>query len=146
MTTTPHPHPPGGLSIQRKFGLRCTAEALGSLSRDVFERRTSTGSGVFALFGCDFEQILGQIVSIRVKTLGHTNSAASRHIKREEGSLLVDVRRWKTSLLKLPIPDPVLTHKLFILWPSESANIGLDLFLEKMLLTELYDCSLPAVH
>ena len=93
MTTTPHPHPLGGLSIQRKFGLRCTAEALGSLSRDVFERRTSTGSGVFALFGCDFEQILGQIVSIRVKTLGYTNLAASRHIKREEGSLSVDVRR-----------------------------------------------------
>ena len=29
----------------------------------------------------------------------------SRHIKREKCSLLVDVRRSKTSLLKLPIKD-----------------------------------------
>jgi len=50
----------------------------------------------------DFEQILGQIVSIRIKTLGNTNMVASRLIKRGKGSLPVDVRRSKTSLLKLP--------------------------------------------
>ena len=33
------------------------AETLGSLSRDVFERRTSTGNGLFAHLSRDFEQI-----------------------------------------------------------------------------------------
>ena len=76
---------------------------IGSLSSDVFERRTSTGSGRFALLSHDFEQIFGQIVSIRIKTLGNKNTVASRLIKREKGLLPVDVRRSKTSLLKLPI-------------------------------------------
>ena len=75
---------------------------LGSLSRDVFERCTSTGSGRFALLSRDFEQIFGQIVSIRIKTLSNTNTVASRLIKREKRSLPVDVRCSKTSLLKLP--------------------------------------------
>ena len=74
----------------------------GSISNDVFERRTSTGSGLFALYGREFEQIFGQIVSIRVKTLSNTNLVASRYIKREKASFPVDVRRSKTSLLKLP--------------------------------------------
>ena len=69
---------------------------------DVLERRTSTGSWLFALLGRDFEQIIGQIVSIRVKTLSNTNLVAWRHIKREKSSLPVDVRRSKTPLLKLP--------------------------------------------
>ena len=56
----------------------------------------------FSLLGRDFEQILGQIVSIRVKTLSNTNLAASRHIKREKNSFPVDMRRSKTSLLKFP--------------------------------------------
>ena len=76
---------------------------LGSLSSDVFERRTSTGNGRFALLSRDFEQIFGQIVSVRIKTLGNINTVASRLIKRGKGSLPVDVRRSKTSLLKLPI-------------------------------------------
>ena len=79
-----------------------TPKAIGSLSSDVFERRTSTGSGRFALLSRDFEQILGQIVSIRIKTLGNTNMVASRLIKRGKSSLPVDVRRSKTLLLKLP--------------------------------------------
>ena len=53
----------------------------------------STGSGLFALLGLEFEQILGQIISVRVKTLSNTNMVASRHIKIEKGSLSVDVRR-----------------------------------------------------
>ena len=73
-----------------------------SLSNDVFERHTSTGSGLFAVLGHDFEQIFYQIVSFRVKTLSHTNLVASRLIKREEDSLPLDCRRSKTSLLKLP--------------------------------------------
>ena len=60
------------------------------------------GSRLFALLSRDFEQIFGQIVSIRMKTLGNTNMVASRLTKREKGSLPVDVCRSKTSLLKLP--------------------------------------------
>ena len=69
-----------------------TQSAIGSLSRDVFERRTSIRNGRFALLSRDFEQIFGQIVSIRIKTLSNTNTVASRLIKREKGSLPVDVR------------------------------------------------------
>ena len=50
----------------------------------------------------DFEQIFGQIVSLRIKTLGNINTVASRLTRRENGSLPVDVRGSKTSLLKLP--------------------------------------------
>ena len=46
----------------------------------------------------DFEQIFGQIVSIRVKTLSSTNLVTSRHIKREKRSLPVHMRRSKTSV------------------------------------------------
>ena len=66
-----------------------------SLSSDVFERRTSTGSGLF-------QQVLGQTVSVNVKTPYNTN-LASKHIKRETGSLPVDVRQSKASLLKRPM-------------------------------------------
>ena len=67
-----------------------------SSRHDVFERRTSTGSGFFLkLFVRDFEQILGQIDSIRVKTLSNTNLVALRHIKKEKCSLPV-VRSSKT--------------------------------------------------
>ena len=75
---------------------------IGGLSRDVFERHTSTGSGLFALLSRDFDHIFGQIVSIRIKTLSNTNTVASRLVKREKGSFPVDVRCSKTSLLKLP--------------------------------------------
>ena len=76
---------------------------LGVLSSDVSERRTSTGNGLFALLDHDFEQMFGQIVSVRVKTLSDTDLVASRHLKREKGSLPVDVRGSKTLLLQLPI-------------------------------------------
>ena len=52
---------------------------IGSLSNDVFERRTSTGCGLFALFSRDFEQIRGQNVPLRVKTLTNTNLVALRY-------------------------------------------------------------------
>ena len=57
---------------------------LGSLSSNVFERRASTGSGLFALMKRDFEQVFGQIVSVKVKTTNNTNLVASRHIKKEK--------------------------------------------------------------
>ena len=78
-------------------------ETIGSLSNDVYERRMSTGSGPFSSLDDGFAQIFNQIVSIRVKKLSNTNFISSRDIKREKSSLLVDVRRSKTSLLKFPI-------------------------------------------
>ena len=73
------------------------------ISNDVCEQRKSNGSGLFAIH--DFEQIFGQIVSVRVKSLSNTDLVSSRHIKREKGSLQVYVRRPKTTLLKLPDPS-----------------------------------------
>ena len=57
---------------------------LGSLSSNVFERRASSGSGLFALMKRDFEQVFGQIVSVKVKTPNNTNLVASKHIKRKK--------------------------------------------------------------
>lgn len=51
-----------------------------SYSSDVFERPTSTGSELSALLSRDFEQIFGQIVSIRVNTLINKNLVPSRDI------------------------------------------------------------------
>ena len=65
---------------------------------NVFERRASTGNGLFALLSCDFKPMFGQIVFIRIKTLGNANTVVTRHIKREKSSLPVVVRRLKTSL------------------------------------------------
>ena len=53
----------------------------------------------FAHLSCDFEVTCEQIVSVRVKTLSHTNLVASRHIKREKSSLPVDVHRSETLML-----------------------------------------------
>ena len=63
---------------------------IGSLSNSVFERRTSTGNGLFASQG--------------------SGLLASRHIKREKASLPVDVRHSKRSLLKLPNMSLVPAH------------------------------------
>ena len=58
---------------------------LGSLSKGVFERRTSTGSGPFSFMGqgSGVGQICGQIDSIRIKTLKDTYLVASSHIVKE---------------------------------------------------------------
>ena len=87
---------------QARFARQSSA-IIGSLSNNVFERRTSTGSGLFSFFDGGFAQIFSQIASITVKKLRNTNFISSRHVKRENTSLPVDVRRSKTSLLKLPI-------------------------------------------
>ena len=76
-----------------------------NLSKDVFERRTSTGSGLFSFLDSGFAHFLGQLVSIIVKTLRNTNLGASRCFKMKKTSLPVDVRRSKTPLLKLPIVE-----------------------------------------
>ena len=71
------------------------------LRKDVFERRTSTGSGLFSFLDGDFAQIFGQIASIIVKTLRNTNLVASSYFKMKNTSFLVEVRRSKTPLLKV---------------------------------------------
>ena len=48
------------------------------------KRRASTGNGLFALLSLNFEQILGQIVSLREKTLDNTNLVVPRHIKKKK--------------------------------------------------------------
>ena len=50
----------------------------GSLSKGVFEQRTSTRVVLFAFFGNGFVHILEQLVSIRVKKPSNTNLVASR--------------------------------------------------------------------
>ena len=64
----------------------------------------STGCGVFAILGREFDQcfFFSQIVSLREKTLKNTNLVPSRHFKRVKDSLPVDMHYSKTSLLKLP--------------------------------------------
>ena len=79
---------------------------LGSLSKDVFERRTSTGSEAFSLFirldttkfvlPSFFSPI--KTIYLRVSTKPQPNAAKS--------PLPVDVSRSKTLLLKLPIVSP----------------------------------------
>ena len=73
-----------------------------SLSKDVFERRTSLESGLFSFLHGAFAQIFGQIVSILVKTFRNTNLVVSRCFKMKKTSLPVGMRRSKTPLLKLP--------------------------------------------
>ena len=75
---------------------------LGSLSSDVFERRTSTGSEVFPLLTClddikfVFLSLFTVIQAIWLKICAKPPS------KNEKRPLPVDVRRSKTLLLKLP--------------------------------------------
>ena len=82
---------------------------VGNLSKDVFERRTSTGSEVFFLTICldakksvliSFFSLI-RTIYLRVSTKPPPNDA-----KR---SLPVDVHRSKTLLLKLPIVRTVAT-------------------------------------
>lgn len=79
--------------------MRELEKSIGSLSSHVFERSTSTGSGLIALLSRGFEYVFGQIVPLRVRTLSSTNLVALRHIIKEKGSLSVDERHSKTSLL-----------------------------------------------
>ena len=68
---------------------RRTGQLFGSLSKDVFERRTSTGSGLFSFLGSSFSQIFGEIVFIRVKTLSNTNQKNKGLYGGEKDSLPV---------------------------------------------------------
>ena len=101
---------------------------IGSLSRDVFERRTSTGSELFSLLVCldankfvllSFFSPLKTIYS-RVSTKPLPNDAKS--------SLPVDVRRSKTLLLKLPnicFHRLVPSRYLCVFWDERRLGIRL---------------------
>ena len=58
---------------------------LASLSSYVFEPRTATGSGQFAILSRHFEQFFFNKISIRVKKLSNTNLVAFWHVKKEKG-------------------------------------------------------------
>ena len=62
------------------------------LSKNVFERRMSTGSGLFAFLVSCLGQILGYIFNVRLKKRSDIYLVALRHIKGEKASLPVDVR------------------------------------------------------
>ena len=71
-------------------------KTLGSLSEDILGRRTTPGSGLFVSSW--------QVVSyITAKILSIGKLVASRYIKGEDTSLLVDMHHSKMHLLKLPI-------------------------------------------
>ena len=87
---------------------------IGSLSSDVLERRTFTGSGLFALLSCNFQQIFGQIVSSRVKALSNAELRASRHTKQRKACFrLTCLARKLIELLKLP---NILTQQALCSW------------------------------
>ena len=65
---------------KKKMNLRRLQLLLVSLSNNVFEQRTSTGSSLFSFLDDDFAQIFSQIASIRVKKLSYTNFKSSRHV------------------------------------------------------------------
>ena len=74
----------------------------GSLSKDVFERRTSTGSEVFSLLICrdDKKFVLLSFFSL-IKTI--YSRVSTKPLPNDSKSPLpVDVRRSKTLLLKFP--------------------------------------------
>ena len=85
---------------------------IGSLSSDVFEPRTSTGSEVFSLLTClddikfVFLSFFTVIEAIWLKI------CAKQPSKNEKRPLQVDVRRSKTLLLKLPIVTLLTCFKL----------------------------------
>ena len=78
-------------------------ETLGSLSSDVFERRTSSGSEPFPLLiSLDATVFILPSVLILRETICPKICSKSR-LKSAKRPFPVDVRRSKTSLLKLPI-------------------------------------------
>ena len=60
-------------------------------SRHFLEQQTVTKSGLFAFLGSSLPIFFQQITSTREKTLRNTVEVASRQIKRQKSSLLIDV-------------------------------------------------------
>ena len=81
-------------------------ETLGNLSKDVFERRTSTGSEVFSLLIClDANKFVLLSFSSLKKTI-YPRVSTEPLPNDTKSPLPVDVCRSKTLLLKLAIEDP----------------------------------------
>ena len=75
---------------------------IGSLSRDVFERRTSTGGELFSLLVClDANKFVLLSFFSPLKTI-YSRVSTKPLLNDAKSSLPVDVRRSKTLLLKLP--------------------------------------------
>ena len=86
-------------------------ETIGSLSSYVFERCTSTGSEPFSLLiSLDATVFLLPSVLILIETICLKVYSKSR-LKCAKSPFPVDVRRSKTSLLKLPNSRRVRTHE-----------------------------------
>ena len=93
---------PVQITSKKKIELTSSRKTIGTISKDVFKRRTSTGSEAFSLFICldanklvllSFFSLFFKIYP-RVSTKPLPNDAKS--------PLPVDVRCSKTLLLKLP--------------------------------------------
>ena len=86
--------------ILDKFAL---SPRIGNLSKDVFERRTSTGSEAFSLLIClDANKFVLLSFFSLIKTI-YTRVSTEPLPNDAKSPLPVDVRRSKTLLLKLPI-------------------------------------------
>ena len=72
-----------------------------NLSKDIFERCTSIGSGLFSFLDSGFVQNFGQIVSITVQMLINANLVVLRCFKVKKTLLAVYELRSKMALLKL---------------------------------------------
>ena len=92
------------------------ASLLESLSKDVFERRTSTGSEVFSLTIClDAKKFVLISFFSLIKTI-YPRFSTKPPPNDAKRPLPVDVRRLKTLLLKLPILfSPETLVQLFLL-------------------------------
>ena len=83
--------------------------SLGNLSKDVFERRTSTGSEVFSLLIClDANKFVLLSFSSLIKTI-YPRFSTEPLPNDAKSPLPVDVRRSKTLLLKLPFVKTTAT-------------------------------------
>ena len=95
------------------FSHHCNTDAttvfvLVTLSKDVFERRTSTGSEAFSLFIClDANKLVLLSFFSLLKTI-YPRVSTKPLPSDAKSSLPVDVRRSKTLLLKLPIVGPTM--------------------------------------
>ena len=96
---------------------------------EVFERRTSTGSGLFGILGSGFANIFGQVVSIRGQRHYEWRIWKSSKFKRVNASLQVDVHHSKTPLLNLLIAGAAKDELLIRLASlSQLSNRLLDVY------------------
>ena len=90
----------GSSSFPQTSAMFCS---IGNLSKDVFERRTSTGSEAFSLLIClDANKFVLQSFFSLIKTI-YPRVATEPLPNDAKSPLPVEVRRSKTLLLKLPI-------------------------------------------